>query len=265
MRYAKGTLVITADGDIPLLRQVRNCRFVSRRQLFELLEHEAGQLSRSTYFSRLKRLIHAEHIRVLSGTGWRGSAIYSIAPAGLMELESRGEFSIALHSGTRHMPHPLHVYHALELNEIRLALLRSSLLAGWQSDVEIASSNMVSGVFQKDYDALVKVWIGGAIREFALEYERSLKAARRYAHIRAALESERQVASVLYLAASPDLTLALLYHLTPNTKPLAFATARHFCQHLLATPVMTDLRAAMVTLDRFLADSLQQRLARSGM
>ena len=29
MRYAKGSLVVTAQGDIPLLRQVRNSRFIS--------------------------------------------------------------------------------------------------------------------------------------------------------------------------------------------------------------------------------------------
>ena len=39
MRYdAKGGLVINPERDIPLLRQVRNSRFVSHNQLFELMK-----------------------------------------------------------------------------------------------------------------------------------------------------------------------------------------------------------------------------------
>ena len=38
MRYAKGGLVINAERDIPLLRQVRNSRFVSHQQLFDFMK-----------------------------------------------------------------------------------------------------------------------------------------------------------------------------------------------------------------------------------
>jgi uncharacterized protein YukE len=257
MRYARGSIVISPAGDIPLLREVRNARFVSRRQLFTLLDG-AVPLSRSTYTSRLGRLLDRDYVRAMPGIFWHGTAVYSIAPKGLMELESQGEFAIALHSGTRHMPHPLHVYHALELNEIRLALVRSALLAAWESEIEIASSNLVRARFQKDYDALVRIWAGGQVREFALEYERSLKAARRYVHIREALEREVGVGAILYLTASPDLMFALLYHLTPTSKPLAFACTRQFHRHLMATPVFTDARQPPVTLDHFLAAAAVQ-------
>lgn len=252
MRYAKGCLVISPTTDIPLLRQVRNSRFISGRQLFELLRHDV--FISQAFFWRVRRLLGAGYIRILPGTGWQGSPIYTIAPRGLLELESQGDFAIALHSRTRHMPNPVQVYHALELNEIRLALARNSLLAGWQSEVEIASTNMVSSApYQKDYDAVIRIWTGNQVRELALEYERSLKAARQYARIRAALECERQVDCVLYLTASPDLMLALIYQLTPLTKPVAFATARSFRQHLLATSVMTDATSGLRTLDNFLA------------
>ena len=149
----------------------------------------------------------------------------------------------------------MHVYHALELNEIRLVMARSSLLAGWESELEIASSNLVSARFQKDYDALVRIWAGEQIRDFALEYERSLKAARKYARIREALECEQAVSAVLYLTASPSLALALIYHLTPISRPLGFATALQFRQQLLATPVFTDAGRAPVTLDHFLTEA----------
>lgn len=249
--------MISEQGDVPLLREVRNSKFVSHRQLFTLLD-SAASLCRRTFTSRLKRLLDREYLRALPGFFWRGSEVYSIAPGGLMELESQGEFAVALNSATRHMPHPLQVYHALELNEIRLATVRSSLLVDWESELEIASRNLVSERFQKDYDALVRLWSGEQIREFALEYERSLKTARRYMRIREALENERAVGAILYLTAGADLMFALLCHLAPTSKPLAFATARHFHQHLLATPVFTDVRRPPVRLDHFLASAAAQ-------
>jgi hypothetical protein len=77
--------------------------------------------------------------------------------------------------------------------------------------------------------------------------------------IRAALECERRIGCVLYLTASPDLTVALVYQLTPLSKPLAFATARSFREHLLATTVRVDGASSTLTLDNF----LRPRLARS--
>lgn len=260
MRYARGSIVISPEGDIPLLREVRNSRFVSRSQLFSIL-NSAAPLSPPTYTSRLARLLARGYLRAVPNLTWHGSAVFSIAPLGLMELESCGEFNLALHSVTRHMPHPLHAYHALELNEIRLALLRSSLLAGWKCELEIASLNMVSAMFRKDYDALVGVWAGQQICDFALEYERSLKAAGRYRRIKEALETEGRVSATLYLTASPDLMYALLYHLSPCSRPLAFAVAYQFRCHLLATPVLTDPARSAVTLDRFLVAATAQNRA----
>lgn len=253
MRYAPGSFVITPAHDIPLLRQVRNSRFVSHRQLFELLRREGAVSCRSTFNWRVQRLLRTRHIVRLDAITWQGSPVYSIAPNGLMELESQGEFAIALHSGTRHMPHRIQVFHALELNAIRLVLAESAVLLGWESEIEIASRNMVSDTpYQKDYDAVVRIWNGQDEREFALEYERSLKSAKQYAKIRAALEGERRLSSVLYLTASPELMLALIYQLTPLSLPIAFATARSFRETKLATAVTMDATSGPLTLKNFL-------------
>lgn len=253
MRYARGSFVITTQGDIPLLRQLRNSRFVSHQQLFELLQYDAVASCRRTFNWRIQRLLNTRHVERLQTVSWQGSPVYSVTQDGLLELESQGEFAIALHSRTRHMPDRTQVFHALELNAIRLALARNALLVSWQSEVEISSINMVSGApYQKDYDAIVKVWIGSEVREFALEYERSLKSAKQYEKVRAALEAERQIGCVLYLTADPDLLLAILYQLTPVSKRLGFATARSFREQLLATSVTTDANRGMVTLEEFL-------------
>src|SRR5437660_6453715 len=194
MRYAKGGLVINPERDIPLLRQVRNSRFVSHHQLFEFMKVAGFDRSRNTFNWRLKRLITSGHIAVCGGIYGAGSAVYQITRPGLLLLEHFGQFVTVLHSNTEHLPHPSQVFHALELNAIHLALARQNLLANWQSEIEVASFNTMSrSPYQKDYDALVDVWIGDKTARFALEYERTLKGVKQYEGIKAALQAERQV------------------------------------------------------------------------
>jgi len=150
------------------------------------------------------------------------------------------------------MPDPVQVFHAVELNALRLALARSALLVSWQSEVEISTLNMVSESFQKDYDAIVKIWLGNEIREFALEYERSLKNTKQYESVRAALEAERMIGCILYVTVDANLLLAVLQHLTPIARRLGFLTARSFREQLLAAPVTTEATRAMVPLEEFL-------------
>lgn len=252
MRYAKGSFAITPERDIPLLRLVRNCRFIGHQQLFELLQYEGAASCRRTFNWRVQRLLHTRHIERLSNFFWQGSPVYSVNQNGLRQLESNGEFSLSLHSRTRRTPAINQVFHSLELNAVRLTLVRSGLLVDWRSEVEISSSNMVSSIYQKDYDAIVKIWLGTEIREFALEFERSLKSARQYEKVRAALESEREIGSVLYLVADLDLLLAVLYQLTPLTGRVGFTTLRSFRDQLLATAVTIDSNRATVTLEKFL-------------
>ena len=253
MRYPKGSVVVTRSGDIPLLRLVRNCRFVSHQQLFELLQHDGVESSRGSFNWRIRRLLKAGRIERVNDVLCDGYAVYTINQNGLVELESQNEFAIALHSGTHQMPDRAQVFHALELNAIRLSLVRSALLVNWQSEVEISSWNMVSSApYQKDYDAIVKVWVGDELREFALEYEHSLKNTKQYERVRAALEAERRVSSVLYLTVDQNLSTALLYQLTPVSKRLGFLTSRSFRQQLLNALVTTDNNRAMMTLEDFL-------------
>jgi hypothetical protein len=253
MRYPKGSVVITGAGDIPLLRMVRNCRFVSHQQLFELLQHDAVESSRGSFNWRMRRLLKAGRVDHIKDVFWEGSAVYTVNQNGLVELESQGEFAVALHSGTHQMSDRAQVFHALELNAIRLSLVRSALLVSWQSEVEITSANMVSAApYQKDYDAIVKVWLGNEVREFALEYEHSLKSAKQYEKIRAALDAERRVGCVLYLTVDPNLLMAILYQLTPVSTRLGFLTSRAFREQLLEASVTTDNNRAVLTLEEFL-------------
>jgi hypothetical protein len=64
MRYAKGSLVINPERDIPLLRQVRNAKFVSHHQLFALMKLGGFDHSRNSFNWRVKRLLESGHIGI---------------------------------------------------------------------------------------------------------------------------------------------------------------------------------------------------------
>ncbi len=240
MRYAKNSLVIQAERDIPLLRQVRNSKFVSHSQLFELMKFGGWESSRDSFNWRVRRLLKARCFSICDGPFGAGSAIYRITREGIALLEHHGQFTTVLNSRTEHLPHPSHVFHSLELNNIQLALANQNLLAGWQSEIEVASFNTISSSpYQKDYDAVVDVWVGEQRARFALEYERSLKNYRQYDRIKAALEAERRVGCILYLTSGIEMLLHLLEELRSVPHTLAFANASDFEEKLLETKVIT--------------------------
>src|SRR5580704_14993900 len=238
MRYAKGSLVISEERDIPLLRQVRNSRFVSHDQLFEFMKFGGVDRSRNSFNWRVKRLIKYGQLDLCREVYGAGSAVYRIARGGIALLEHHGQFTSVLHSNSEHLPHVSQSFHSLELNRIQLALARANLLAGWQSEIEIASFNTISpSPYQKDYDAIVDVWIGDRKVRFALEYERILKSLKQYERIRAALEAERQIECILYLTSGMEVLVHLVHEFQSVRKRLAFAGAATFERHLLDTIV----------------------------
>ena len=238
MRYAKGSLVINPERDIPLLRQLRNSKFVSHRQLFEFMKLGGFDHSQNSFNWRLKRLLDSGCLGLCDGVYAIGSAVYRISSIGLSLLEHFGQFSTVLSSNTRHLPHPSQVFHALELNSIQLALARTNLLASWQSELEVASFNVLSKCpFAKDYDAVVEVWIGSMRARFALEYERTLKNNKQYEQIRWALEQERQLECILYLSPGTEVLVHLMRRLHSVQNKIAFAAAAAFQKGLLDTIV----------------------------
>ena len=181
MRYAKNSVVVQLERDIPLLRQVRNSKFVSHIQLFELMRFGGCESSRDSFNWRVRRLVKARFLSLCDGSFGAGSPVYRISREGIALLEYHGQFTAVMHSKTQHLPHIAQIFHSLELNRIQLALATHNLLANWQSEIEVASFNTISGSpYQKDYDAIVDVWIGNQKARFALEYEHSLKSYRQY-------------------------------------------------------------------------------------
>lgn len=240
MRYAKNSLVITPERDLPLLRYVRNLRFVTHVQLFDLMRLGGFESSRDSFNWRVRRLLKAACLSVCEGTFGAGSAVYRITRQGIYLLEHHGEFTSVLHSKSEHLPHTSQVFHSLQLNRIQLALAHQNVLARWQSEVEVASFNTIScSPYRKDYDAVVDVWIDDERVQFALEYERSLKSYRQYDRIKSALQGEQQIGCILYLTSGTEMLLHLVQELRSVARLLAFANARDFEESLLETRVVT--------------------------
>jgi hypothetical protein len=253
MRYAKDTILLSATRDIPLLLQVRNSKFVTNQQLFEFMQSGGYEYSRKSLNWRIKRLLDSGFLTLCRVKVGYGCTVYGITTTGLLHLEDHGHFATVTNSKNDHLSNLAEVHHALELNNIQLALVCAGVLATWHSDVQTASANTVSATpLEKDYDAVVDVWNGDTLARFALEYERTLKSNRHYGKIRSALESDARIGCVLYLGSGPEIVLHLVHELSGVPKRIGFATAQAFHQHLLDTEVMTDARQPVVAFRKLL-------------
>ena len=240
MRYLKNSIVIQAERDIPLVRQVRNAKFISHNQLFELMRFAGSESSRDSFGWRVRRLLKVGFLSTCAGALGAGGTVYRVTREGVALLEHHGHFTTVLHSNTKHLPPTAQVLHSLELNQIQLALARQNLLAHWQSEIEIASFNTIScSPYEKDYDAIVDVWLGEKTARFALEYERCLKSYKQYDRIKAALQAERHVGWILFLTSGTEVLVHLVHELNPVGNKVAFAKASDFEQMLLETSVIT--------------------------
>lgn len=241
MRYYKGYMALSETCDVPILQLVRNCRAICFDQLRDLLAHEMlVALIRSLRW-RVTRLEKFGLLARLEGQKHFGKPVYGITRQGLESLESRGHYLVSLPSDTEQILHPSKVAHALELVNIRLAFARSGLLRSWKSDLEITSRNLVApDGAAKDYDAMVEIELDGTTRRIGIEYERSAKAASRYAAICATLDKDLTTDLVLYLTPSDDILYLLAMELRATRKRIGFALSDSFRHSVLETHTLTN-------------------------
>ena len=177
MRYRKGTIALSDTQDYPLLRRVLHCGFVTSAQLYEFMRLDYCAFCRNAFDNRIRRLLaHGLLVRRDICTMNRG-VVYSISRAGASEMIGKGEYYFG--SPDKGEPSSGHVQHALELNDVHLALKRTGMLARWTPESDIRSRNKFTDIgYLKDYDAIVAVRLDNHEHRFALEYERIPKAKR---------------------------------------------------------------------------------------
>jgi hypothetical protein len=238
MRYRTGTIALSDTQDYPLLRRVLHCGFATSALLYEFLKLDYCVSSRNAFDNRVRRLVkHGLLVRYEFSDMNRG-VVYSVSEAGASELIGRGEY-YAGNIDRRKQPNR-HVHHALELNEIHLALKRTGVMIQWTPETDIRSYNEFTGSgYSKDYDALVSVRVGEQECRFALEYERTPKAKWRYTMIQARIESETSVPHFLYLASNSDLLLFLTRRFETCRRLVYFGLSKDF----LACPLDLGVRS----------------------
>ena len=251
MRYLKGSIVLSDTKDYPLLRRVLHCTFVTSDQLFQFMKLDYCSSSRNAFDNRVRRLLaHQLLLRHEIPTMNRG-VVYSISPAGASELIGKGEYySGPMESGRTPTGH---VQHALELNEIHLALKRTGELARWTPESDIRSRNEFTHIgFVKDYDAAVAVRIDGRELQFALEYERTPKGKRHYRAICKRIQAETEFRHFLYLVSNHDLLSFLLREFYECPRPVYFGLRSDFLAETLnlavrnnRSPISTTFRALL--------------------
>ncbi len=259
MRYLRGSIALSDTKDYPILRRVLHCTFVTPRQLFQFMKLDYCASSRNAFNNRVRRLLaHQLLIKHEISTMNRG-VVYSISPAGASELIGKGEYySGPIESGRTSNGH---VQHALELNDIHLALKRTGELARWTPESDIRSRNEFTNIgFVKDYDAAVTVRIDGQEHQFALEYERTPKGKRHYRAIWKRIEAEAEFLHFLYLVSNHDLLSFLVREFYDCSRAVYFGLRSDFLAETLSLPVRNNRSPVSTTLRAlFTAGSFRPR------
>ena len=242
MSYPKGEICINPQRDIPLLALVRDSRFITRSQAFELLKPGSAEYSPKSFNWRFRRLLAMNYLERVAGNFGKGREVYRITSEGLSQVEGYCGCNLVFNSKTKQSKNTPLVQHALALTDIRVALTKAKILSGWKTDLDMASLNMSTGnAFQKNYDAVVEVWLEDKTSaRFGLEYERTLKGLRHYKKIKEVIEGEDRLGCVLYLTAGYDMAEYLAKQLAGSSCKIVFADLVAFRTHLLDTLVLTD-------------------------
>ena len=158
MRYFKGAIALSATQDLPLLRQVMYSKYVTQTQLWQFMRHSGYELSRGSFWWRVKRLSEHGFITGHSFPMVHGDPIFAIASSGLVYLvENQGTPYSGPETGPDVRVDGVGVAHALGVNAVHLDLLRSRTLVSWENEMEIRCRNeLTAGKYAKDYDAILR-------------------------------------------------------------------------------------------------------------
>jgi hypothetical protein len=231
VRYEKGTIHVNETKDIPLLQQIFHSAYATQPQLFEFMQLRRYEQSEGALKTRLARLVKHDLVRRHAAPGLSHS-LYSISPLGRDILIYRGVPYAGRGCG---LDRPLATaQHAVDLNGLHLAFLRSRSLREWVPETEICARNILTTWgHAKDYDAVITV---ARDKEepitFALEYERSQKNDAEYQSVAIALNRESRVEFILYATTTPYLFTKL-------------SNALRHCRQSIALCMVPDLHARL--------------------
>lgn len=228
MRYRKGTVIVSLEADLPLLRLVHRAGHVTFSQVYRSLFATKEKRLWDTLSWRIRRLVAQEFLLKTLAPGFP-EAVLSLGENGELFLQSNEPFNVERGLRVRGSNKRHQIWHDVELYEIKLALSGAGVVRQWRSEAEIRAENDFTAMhYAKDYDAVVTFGCGGVIGTVALEYERTPKSSAAYAGICRLIDQEQKLTTVLYLTPNPELQRFLLLSLRTSRRNIVVGLAREF-------------------------------------
>ena len=245
MRYRKGTIVISREADLPLLRLVHRAGHVTFGQVYRSLFPTKEKRLWDTLGWRVRRMVAQEFLLSTDVPGFP-EQVLSLGENGELFLQSHESFNVERGVRVRGSNKRHQIWHDVELYDIRLGLSAVGIVRHWKSEPEIRAENDFTTMhYAKDYDAIVAFECDGVSGTVALEYERTPKSSASYAAISRVIDQEQKVKTVLYLTVNPELHRFLLLNLSASRRNIVVGLTREF----LADPygaALSDVRTGKI-------------------
>jgi hypothetical protein len=259
MRYLKGTIEVNPAYDEPILTWTLRCGFVSTEQLWRFLTAEGLRLPRRSFSWRLQRLVEHGLMQRCHVPTIAREAVYAMDALGVAHMMGRGEYCAGASDRFERVKDSTAILHTLDLNEIRLTLQETGVLIQWLSDTEIRTQNEFTTFgYAKDYDAVVTVRVDSCEVDFALEYERTPKAAKRYMEIRKAIDAETRMTMFLYVAVNFHVLNYVMQFFERSRKQVYFGLLNDFRARRLDMKVLDGRRMGSHVLKDLLISPCHQ-------
>jgi hypothetical protein len=240
--------------DRELLDIVATAKWITHSQLFEMASISRIEDNRKVFEWRVRRLSQCGLLKKRRPAFLDRRILYSFTGHGVCALEVLGVHPVAFmyDRGDEDVKHQ--IPHSLEVNRVRIALMRSGTLIRWMPESTLRVLYRAGQRnYAKIYDAVATVMLDGEICEIGLEYERSLKAVERYREAASRIEDEHRVDAVVYLCPSNNTFTTISDVFFRSHKTVLVAMMEEFVRDPL------DGHAEL----RMLATSLRQELRKT--
>jgi hypothetical protein len=181
MRHLPGSIAISADADVPLLRTVHRAGHATFHQLYASLHPAKEKRLWDTLNWRVGRLVKHKFLDRTLVDGLP-SPVFSLGENGEFYLQACEQFLVERAGRSRGVNKRHQIWHDVELFDIQLALRRAGVVVLWESEPEVKAIND---------DAVVTFRSGDRCGKLAIEYERTPKWSKAYERICAEIDLEK--------------------------------------------------------------------------
>jgi hypothetical protein len=252
------------DKNCQLLEYVATAQRITHSQLQEIALMRRISKDRKAFEWRARDLAERGLMRKQRPAFLKGKILYTITRAGINHLELEGIHMLSLYAQPDDCEGNQQIPHSLELNRIRIALIRTDTLVQWRSSHDIhVVRKFDNSVYAKVYDATATLVIDSGVHEIGIEYERSLKGTRNYESILSSLSNKDSVHAVVYLCPSYEILRSMREVFSgPLRKPVLIAEHERFIANPLDAPL--EQRYLSTTLRRVLEEVRRRERALPG-